>query len=354
MNILFIAGGTGGHVYPALSIAQEFKGKDNNIAWIGKADSLEERVCSKEGFVFYSIKGTGFLGKGILGKIVALYFFVAALLRSFFLLIKIKPHLIVSTGGYISLAPSLLGSLFCPLFIHEQNSVAGLTNKILHRFSKITFEAFPDTFLNFKSKTSFVGNPVRKEIFSISTKKQEKTSTFNILILGGSQGSKQINDIIKIILTNHDLPSSWNIVHQAGTLDNSRLKEVYEKSGVNFEIREFIENMAEVYQQSQLIISRSGAMTISEICSAGKPSVLLPLPWASDNHQYINAKYLKDQGAAEIIESDISNSEKLFKLLIELEKDDNKRESMGHNATLVFPPNTSESIYKAIDESLKI
>ena len=354
MKILFIAGGTGGHVYPALSISREFKGKENHISWIGKENSLEEKLCAEEGYEFYSIQGRGFLGKGLLGKTVSLYFFALALVKSSILLIKIRPDFIISTGGYISLAPSLIGSLFYPLFIHEQNSIAGLTNKILHRFSKISFEAFPDTFNRPNRKTLFVGNPVREEIFNFSIQDKEEDSNFNILVLGGSQGSMQINDILMNILLNCSVPSNWNFLHQAGKLDSKLLKAAYEDSGVHFEIKEFTENMPEVYKSSDLIISRSGAMTVSEICAVGKPSILLPLPWASDNHQYMNAKYLEDKGAAEIVGSDISNSEALFKLLIDLENDHNRRESMGQKASLVFPPNTSESICKTINESLKI
>ena len=351
MNILIIAGGTGGHVYPALSIAKQFKNQENSIIWIGQDGSLENRISSEENFLFYPINSRGFLGKGFFKKIISLFFLQVAIIKSIFLIKKIKPDIIVSTGGYVSLAPSIVGSLFCPLFIHEQNSIAGLTNKILHRFSSVTFEAFPGTFHSLEEKVVCVGNPVRDDISKITFNKIDP-SRFKILVLGGSQGSKQINDIFTMVLTKNKIPSSWSFLHQTGKQDIGELKLAYEKSCVEFEIRSYIEKMVEAYQNCDIVISRSGAMTVSEICSARKPSILLPLPWSSDNHQYINAKYLQERGAAEIIDSSVSSSENLFKLLIELENDHNRRESMVHSAAKVFPDSAVQNIYKIINESL--
>lgn len=354
MNVIIIAGGTGGHVYPALSIAKKFKNQKNSIIWIGKEDSLESRISSEEKFLFYPINGRGFLGKSFFGKIISLYFFVMAMIRSIFLFSKIQPDIIVSTGGYVSFAPSLIGSLFCPLFIHEQNSIAGLTNKILHRFSRVTFEAFPGTFHKFSNKVICTGNPVRDDISKLADSNKTDQSIFKVLVLGGSQGSKQINDILAKTLEDNKVPANWSFLHQAGKLDKSDLKAAYEKSGVEFEVKDYIEKIDDAYQNCDIIISRSGAMTVSEICSARKPSILLPLPWSSNNHQYINAKYLFERGAAEIIESSISSSKNLFKLLIELENDHNRRESMMNSAANIFPKSAADNIYKIINESLKI
>ncbi len=179
-------------------------------------------------------------------------------------------------------------------------------------------------------------------------------SKFQILVLGGSQGSQQINDILSSALENKIVPSKWSFVHQTGRLDCKKLIEVYEKTGVEFEMKEYIKDMSKEYRNCDIVISRSGAMTVSEICSSAKPSILLPLPWSADNHQYYNASYLEEKGAAVIIESNVSNSDKLFELLIELEKNHNKRNSMMKAASMVFPESTSKNIYKIINESLKI
>ena len=354
MNILIIAGGTGGHVYPALSIANEFQDDGNTIFWIGKKNSLEENIALREDFSFYPINALGFLGKNFLAKISSIFFLFAALIRSFFLISNIKPDIIISTGGYLSLAPSLIGSLFCPLFIHEQNSIPGLTNRILHKRSKITFEAFPETFNNLKNKVKCVGNPIRDDILNTPPINKSNEAKFNILILGGSQGSKQINDILINILLTRKVPSHWSFIHQVGKLTSKELMDAYTESGNEFVIKEFLENIAEAYQFCDIVISRSGAMTVSEICSVQKPSILLPLPWSSENHQYINAQYLKNRGAAEIIDSDVSNSIRLLELLINLESDHNRLNSMAYSASKVFPKFASKNIYKSINESLTI
>ncbi len=354
MNILIIAGGTGGHVYPALSIANEFQVDGNTISWIGKKNGLEESIASREDFSFYSIDARGFLGKNFFAKVSSIFYLFTALIRSFFLMSRIKPDIIISTGGYLALAPGLIGSLFCPLFIHEQNSIPGLTNRILHKRSKITFEAFPDTFNNLTNKVKCVGNPIRDDIVNISPINKSNEAKFKILILGGSQGSKQINDILVNILLTKRVPSHWSFIHQAGKLTSEELNDAYTESGNEFVIKEFLENMAEAYHFCDIVISRSGAMTVSEICAVQKPSILLPLPWSSENHQYINAEYLKNMGAAEIIDSDVSNSIQLLKLLINLESDHNRLNSMAHSASKVFPQFASRNIYKSINESLTI
>jgi len=354
MDILIIAGGTGGHIYPALSIAQEFRNNGSSISWIGQKKSLEEKICQDEKFTFYPINAKGFLGKGLREKISAIFILAIGFIKSFFLMKRIKPDLIISTGGYVSIAPGLIGSLFVPLFIHEQNSIAGLANKILHLRSRITFEAFPSTFSNSRREAIHVGNPIRKDIDNIVLSEVKDHSKFQILVLGGSQGSQQINDILSNALENKKVPSKWSFVHQTGRLDCKKLIEVYEKTGVEFEMKEYIKDMSKEYRNCDIVISRSGAMTVSEICSSAKPSILLPLPWSADNHQHNNASYLAEKGAAVIVESSVSNSNKIFELLIELEKNHNKRNSMMKAASMVFPESTSKNIYKIINESVKI
>ena len=353
MKILMIAGGTGGHVFPALTIAKKFAEHGNDISWIGKLDSLEERIALEEGFHFFPIRAQGFLGKNFIEKIGSIFTLSISILKSIILIIRIKPDLAISTGGYLSLPPGLATIFLCPLYIHEQNSIPGLSNRILHRISKGTFEAFPGTFKQTIQKVIHVGNPIRDEISRIADLDKTEDDEFRILILGGSQGSQQINDIlIKAIHDKKNL-SHWVLTHQVGQLNTTKLKEAYIKSGVQFVIKEFIEDIATAYKESDIIISRSGAMSVTEICAAQKACILLPLPWSADNHQILNAKFLADRGAAQMIESDISNAEILYELLIDLEKDDNKRNAMKRASGKVFPSSTSERIFNCINESLK-
>ena len=226
MKVLILAGGTGGHVYPALSVAKEFKKNKSSISWIGKKDSLESKLSKAESFNFISLDTQGFKGKNIFGKIISLIYLEINLVKSIFIIKKIKPDVVFSTGGYVTLAPALASYILSiPLFIHEQNSVPGLVNRILNRLSKLTFEAFPDSF-NKSSKIHTVGNPVRSGIIKNPPTEAKKKEQFKILILGGSQGSKQLNEIVLKTFKDKIIPINWCIVHQVGDLDKSSLVDV--------------------------------------------------------------------------------------------------------------------------------
>jgi UDP-N-acetylglucosamine--N-acetylmuramyl-(pentapeptide) pyrophosphoryl-undecaprenol N-acetylglucosamine transferase len=174
---------------------------------------------------------------------------------------------------------------------------------------------------------------------------------FNILILGGSQGSKQLNEIVLKAFKDKIIPSHWRIVHQIGDLDKSPIVDAYSKQSFIYEVVAYIEDIGRAYHESDLVIGRSGAMTVSEICCSSKPSILFPLPWAADNHQYFNAKFLKDKKASILLESSLDNAGRLFTLLIDLEKDHNARHSMSLNAFDAFPVSSGNRIVEIINES---
>jgi len=351
MKVLILAGGTGGHVYPALSVAKEFKRNQFSISWIGKKDSLESKLSKAESFNFISLDTKGFKGKSIFGKIISLIYLEINFVKSIFIIKKIKPDVVFSTGGYVTLAPALSSYILSiPLFIHEQNSVPGLVNRILNRVSKLTFEAFPGSF-NKSSKIQMVGNPVRSEIIMKPASEPTIKEHFNILILGGSQGSKQLNEIVLKAFRDKIIPSNWRIVHQIGDLDKSSVVDVYSKQSFSYEVVSYIEDIGKAYHESDLVIGRSGAMTVSEICCSSKPSILFPLPWAADNHQYFNAKFLEDKKASILLESSLDSSDKLFTLLNDLEKDHNARHSMSLNAFDAFPVSSGNRIVEIINES---
>ena len=351
MKVLILAGGTGGHVYPALSVAKEFKRNEFSISWIGKKDSLESTFSKSESFHFISLDTKGFKGKNLFGKIVSLIYLEINIIKSIFMIKKIKPDIVFSTGGYVTLAPALASIILSiPIFIHEQNSVPGLVNRILNRFSKLSFEAFPGSF-NKSPKIRTVGNPVRSEIIKNPEPETTVKEHFNILILGGSQGSKQLNEIVLKTFRDKIIPSNWRIVHQIGDLDKSSVVDIYSKQSFSYEVVSYIEDIGKAYHESDLVIGRSGAMTVSEICCSSKPSILFPLPWAADNHQYFNAKFLEDKKASILLESSLDSSDKLFTLLNDLEKDHNARHSMSLNAFDAFPVSSVNRIVEIINES---
>ena len=351
MKVLILAGGTGGHVYPALSVAKEFKKNEFSISWIGKKDSLESKLSKVESFNFISLDTKGFKGKNIFGKIISIIYLEINLVKSIFIIKKIKPDVVFSTGGYVTLAPALASYILSiPIFIHEQNSIPGLVNRILNRLSKLTFEAFPDSF-NKSSKIHTVGNPVRSGIIKNPPTEAKKKEHFNILILGGSQGSRQLNEIVLKAFKDKIIPSYWRIVHQSGDLDKSSIVDIYSKQSFTYEVVSYIEDIGRAYHESDLVVGRSGAMTVSEICCSSKPSILFPLPWAADNHQYFNAKFLEDKKASILLESSLDNADRLFTLLNDLEKDHNARHSMSLNAFDAFPVSSGNRIVEIINES---
>ena len=357
MKAVFVAGGTGGHVYPALSVAREYKKSGTEVYWIGRKSSLEQKLALEENFFFESIKTRAFRGKSLSEKIFSIFFFLLSVLSSIRILKKIKPDFIFSCGGFTSLGPGI-ASLFLniPLFIHEQNSVAGSANKLLSKISLKTFEGFPSSFRKV-SGVEFVGNPIRGEITNFikgkDVLKDNKLEKFNLLILGGSQGSKQLNSIVMNCLEKIQEKVDWKITHQTGESDKNRLDKFYSELDLEVVVVAFIKDIGKAYKEADLVISRAGAMTISELIAMEKPSILLPLPWATDNHQFLNASFLKENGLAEIISSKKENVSKLATLVSNLARNKEKRLSMTNSAKLAFVPNAEKQIFLKINESIK-
>jgi len=356
MKALFVAGGTGGHVYPALEVAREFKDSGAEIYWIGKENSLEYEICKREGFRFESIKSSGFRKKSFIKKILSIIYLITSFINSIYILLKIKPSFIFCFGGYLTLGPGLASVLFrVPLFIHEQNSVAGSANKLLANLATEVFEGFPKSFKRNIENINFVGNPVRQEIISFAEKNKTVSSTkeFKLLILGGSQGSAQLNALIIDSLTEVKDKRNWEIVHQTGETGREELNNFYKDLNIIYKVESFIENMGQVYSNCDLVVSRAGAMTISELLVTHTPSILLPLPWATDDHQTSNAKYLEDLGAARVLESDKKNISELASLLTRLSVNREERLSMINSAKLANNQEVTKAILKKINESIK-
>jgi len=356
MKALFVAGGTGGHVYPALEVAREFKNSGVQIYWIGKENSLEHEFSKREGFSFKPIKSSGFRKKSFIKKILSIFYLIISFIKSIYILLRIKPKFIFCFGGYLSLGPGLASAVLrVPLFIHEQNSVAGSANKLLANLATEVFEGFPNSFKRNLENINFVGNPVRHEItsFTDTNKTVNSSKKFKLLILGGSQGSTQLNSLVMDSLSEVIDKSNWEIVHQTGETDKKELNHYYKGLNVSFTVESFITSMGEAYSNCDLVISRAGAMTVSELLVTHTPSILLPLPWATDDHQTLNAKYLEDLGAAKVLESDKKNSSELASLLTRLSINKEERLSMINSAKLANNQEVTKAIFKKINESIK-
>ncbi len=354
MKGVFVSSGTGGHIHPALAIAKVFKKHGSKIYWIGRRNSPEEELATFENFKFKAIKASGFRGKNIFRKLLSIISLLNSFFVSFIFLRKTNPDFVLTCGNFSSLGAGIACKfLNIPLFIHEQNSVPGTANKLLFGFSDLVFEGFPDAFTK-NSKVEYVGNPLREEILNlINTGSQINKShnkKFTLLILGGSQGSVQLNSIVLKSLKNLEEIKNWKIIHQSGEIDESRLIDFYSKMKVDCKVKSYINDIGKQYDTADLVISRAGAMTVSELIYMNKPAILLPLPWATDNHQYFNAKYMKGLGLAEIVVSKKENSEILKEVISDLASNEEKRLLMAKSAKLDTAKDVAENIFKKIYE----
>ena len=296
---MIMAGGTGGHVFPALAVARELSTRGWRIHWLGGNKGIETRAVPEAGYPM-SVLGTQALrGQGLVGKLAGALALATAMVRALRVLRRERPQVVVSLGGYTAgpggLAARLLG---IPLVLHEQNAVAGLTNKVLARFAAGIAQAFPNTLPG----GTTTGNPVRAEILALPTPQQRELgqhSPIRLLVFGGSQGAQALNQAVPAALADTDL--TLDVLHQAGRGKAESTLSDYDRHQVQARVVEFVDDMAEAYCWADLVIGRSGALTVSEIAAVGVPAILVPLPIAVDDHQTANGRWLERAGAGEIL-----------------------------------------------------
>jgi UDP-N-acetylglucosamine--N-acetylmuramyl-(pentapeptide) pyrophosphoryl-undecaprenol N-acetylglucosamine transferase len=299
-RIVIMAGGTGGHVFPAVAVAQELIEKGWQVSWLGTQKGLEGRVIPEQGIEIDWLSVAGVRGKGWMSKITAVFLLIKACIQALKILRQRKPDVVLGMGGFVAGPGGLMAKLLgIPLIIHEQNRVPGTTNRLLARMANQVLEAFPDSF-NKKVNAKFTGNPLRKQFV---TSRFEKVGSrgMNILIVGGSQGAKILNEVVPDALAVLRTDAMLQIKHQTGAAMRDQVESRYKELGVNAEVVAFIEDMVSTYQWADLVICRSGAMTVSEVAAAGVPAIFIPLPNAIDDHQTANARYLTDAGAGVLL-----------------------------------------------------
>ena len=314
MKIVLTGGGTGGHLFPALALAEEFKERDRKceLLFVGSAAGIENKIVPNYGYRLELLDINGFKGRGWPAKFTTGLKAVKAIFQAVKILKSFRPDGVIGTGGYSSgpvvLAARLLG---IKTAILEQNIVPGLTNRIFGRFVNIIFIAFEQSKRFFPSgRVLLSGNPIRKELLKAGGRGEKvgingKAKKFTILIFGGSQGAKAINTaILDAMEYLSDIRGSIRIIHQTGDLDYAAVKEMYERKGIKAEVYKFIDDMASVYAAADLVICRAGATSIAEITALGLASILVPYPFAANNHQEINARCLADKGAAIMMKQD--------------------------------------------------
>lgn len=305
-KVLIMAGGTGGHVFPALAVADELRSRGVDVVWLGTRRGLEADVVPKANIDISFISISGLRGNGLLGWFLAPLKLLHALWQGIGVMNKQKPLAVLGMGGFVT-GPGGIAAWLTrrPLLVHEQNAISGLTNRLLVPFAKTVMEAFPGAIA--KGKAIHTGNPLRKDLMELYTdqdSQQEKAihDPLQILVVGGSLGAKALNDVVPEALSRIAEGARPQVWHQTGKKNIDEAIESYKSAGVEAKVVPFIEDMAQAYQWADLVICRAGAMTIAELAIAGVASILVPYPFAVDDHQTSNAKYLTDKDAAVLVQ----------------------------------------------------
>lgn len=292
---LIMAAGTGGHVFPALAVAHELQERGYRIHWLGTPAGMEQRLVPAHGFDLHAVNIRGLRGKGIAGLLMAPLRIAQATWQSLKVIRRTQASVVVGFGGYIAgpggVAARLAG---LPLVIHEQNALAGMTNRLLSRIAHVSLQAFPGALPN----AQVVGNPVRAGLQAKNDEDVDVSRPLRVLVVGGSLGAVALNDVVLACWQNMAPQQRPLLRHQTGQKDYERMAAAYAATDVTASVSAFIDDMTEAYQWADLVVCRSGALTVSELAAAGKASILVPFPFAVDDHQTVNAGYLVNAGAA--------------------------------------------------------
>ena len=341
---MILAGGTGGHVYPALAVARELIDRGNEVVWMGTRKGLEARVVPAAGIPVEWLDVEGVRGKGIKGALKAPFMVLKALTQSLGILRKVRPQVVLGMGGFVSGPGGLIASLIgIPVVLHEQNRVPGTTNRLLASRARVVLEAFRGSFPA-KVKARVTGNPLRREIVGLSTfvRARDPGTPLRILVVGGSLGAKALNETVPEALARLGLP--MEIRHQTGAALREETAARYGALGLKAEVLAFVEDMAEVYAWADLAICRAGAMTISELAVTGLPAVLVPYPFAIDDHQTKNAEVLSETGAAILMPQAELTAEHLALAIAGVVNSPGRLEAMSHGARQVARPAAAEIV----------
>ena len=317
---LIMAGGTGGHIFPGLAVAQALREQGWRVHWLGAPNSMEARLVPPQGFQLETIDFGGVRGKGL--KTLALL--PLRLLKAFWQALavvrRVKPDVLVGFGGYITFPGGMMGVLAGKkLVLHEQNSVAGAANKVLAGVADRVFEAFPDAL----RKAQWVGNPLREAFLRQPDPVQRfegRSGPLKVLVVGGSLGAKALNDVVPQALALIPQAQRPSVVHQSGAKQIDALRANYEAAGVDAELTPFIEDTAQAFADADVVICRAGASTVTEIAAVGAAAIYVPFPHAVDDHQTSNARFLVDAGGGWLLQQDALNPQKLAEMLQNMQR----------------------------------
>lgn len=354
-SILIMAGGTGGHVFPALAVAERLRVHGVTVTWMGTRRGLEAVLVPKAGISMEWIGVAGLRGKGLRQRLLMPIMLGRALWQAGTILRRLRPAVVLGMGGFASGPGGVMAWLLgIPLVVHEQNAIAGLTNRWLARVARQVFEAFPTAFPAARQAVT-VGNPVRETIASLLPPKERFArrweSQRRLLVLGGSQGALALNQLVPQALARLEASERPEVWHQAGGQLHDAAQITYREAGVSVRLTPFIENMAEAYGWADLVLCRAGALTIAELAAVGIGAVLVPFPFA-DDHQTANARFLERDGAACVCQQAELTAERLAAVLRELLNDPDRLLRMAEAARRLAKVDAAEQVALACLEQI--
>ena len=299
---LVMAGGTGGHIFPGLAVAEALRDKGWRVHWLGVPGSMEERLVPPRGFAFEAVQFSGVRGKNLQSTVLLPLRLLRAFWQALGVVRRVKPDVVIGLGGYITFPGGMMGVLAGkPLVLHEQNSVAGLANNVLAKVADRVFTAYPKVF----TQGEWVGNPLRAEFLQQPAPEQRfagRSGPLKVLVLGGSLGAKGLNDVVPQALAQMPPEQRPLVVHQSGQQHIEALRALYAQLGVTGELTPFIDHTAQAMANADLVLCRAGASTVTELAAVGAAAVFVPFPFAVDDHQTHNARFLVDAGAARLVQ----------------------------------------------------
>lgn len=351
--VIVAAGGTGGHVVPALAVAEVLKSRDIPVVWCGTRSGLEARLVPEHNIEIHWITVAGLRGKALMSRLLGPLQLVRACAQSLYLLLTLKPRAVLGMGGFVSGPVGIAAVLLRkPLILHEQNATAGMTNRYLSAAATRVFSAWPNAFKASRSAL-VVGNPVSSSIAELADhERQIQTDSsvpLRLLVVGGSRGARALNTQVPAAVAMLDRPLL--VTHQAGMTDSDHVRDLYKQAtAATVEVKDFIDDMANAYKAADLVICRSGAMTVTELSASSLPSILVPYPHAVDDHQTLNAAYLSDNGAASLLPQSELCAHTLSSLLASFIEDRQQLVRMSAAARACFSEHAAETVADALIE----
>lgn len=350
-TIMIMAGGTGGHIYPGLAVAAAMREQGWQVIWLGTRNGMEARIVPEHGYTMAWLTMGGIRGNGLLRKLMLPMMLLLAFAQALNALLRHRPDVVLGMGGYPSFPGGMMAVLLGkPLVIHEQNSIAGLSNRILACLAEKVVVGFPAAFKNQQDRpvpcgkvdTVWLGNPVRENIAALPAKTISTQAQLHLLVVGGSLGAAALNEMVPKALALIPEAQRPEVIHQAGTRHMETLRGNYAAAGVKADVRDFIADMASVYAWSDLAITRAGALTVAELAAAGVPALLVPYPHAVDDHQTTNAQFLVAAGAAILMPQTELTAEKLATVLLQLQRE--QLNKMAQQARLLAKPDATAAV----------